>query len=103
MDMQSENNDRHDHSSHSHAHDHGGVSDSLSFDEKMIKRLEHWVRHNDDHADTYRTWAKTAKDMEMSDLSDLLVEMAEMTIAIRQKIERAIALVKDRCGEPAKR
>ena len=42
----------HDHS-HEHAHDHAHQThDTLSFEEKMIKLLEHWIKHNDDHADS---------------------------------------------------
>jgi len=54
----------HHHHHHHHDHDHE-IESTLSFDEKMIKLLEHWVKHNDDHAETYRGWAKKAKEKNM--------------------------------------
>jgi hypothetical protein len=82
--------------SHAHGEDHHHASGDLSFDEKMIKLLEHWVKHNDDHADTYRQWAEKANDMKMADVGRLIAEAAEMTMTIRQKIEEAIERVKNR-------
>ncbi|MBW2739526.1 MAG: zinc transporter, partial [Deltaproteobacteria bacterium] len=35
---------------------------SLTFDEKLVKLLEHWIKHNDDHAENYRDWAKKTKE-----------------------------------------
>lgn len=94
--MKSKKSHTHQHS-HTHGEDHHHhASGDLSFDEKMIKLLEHWVKHNDDHADTYRQWAEKADNMEMADVGRLLAEAAEMTMTIRQKIEAAIERVKNR-------
>jgi len=40
-----------------HEHNHE-IHNSLTFDEKLVKLLEHWIKHNDDHAENYRDWAK---------------------------------------------
>ncbi|MBW1826487.1 MAG: hypothetical protein ACERKP_05790 [Deltaproteobacteria bacterium] len=77
---------------HHHKHDHE-IQSTLSFDEKMIKLLEHWIKHNDDHAQTYRDWAQKAKEKNMREASSLLEDAAEMTLMISKKFEEAAALI----------
>ena len=60
----------------------------------MIKLLDHWVKHNDDHAKTYRDWAEKAKDKDMVQTASLLEEAADMTLLISKKFEAAAGLVK---------
>jgi len=78
---------------HHHDHDHEIVS-TLSFDENMIKLLEHWVKHNDDHAETYRDWAKKAKEKNMDEAGSLLEDAAEMTLEISKKFEEAARIIR---------
>ena len=81
------------HHNHQHGHTHE-IQSTLSFDEKMIKLLEHWIRHNDDHAETYRDWAKKAKEKNMDEAGSLLEDAAEMTLMISKKFEEASELIK---------
>ena len=75
-----------------HHHDQEMQSD-LSFDEKMIKLLEHWIKHNDDHAQTYREWAQKAKEKNKSKAALMLEDAAEMTLSISKKFESAMKLI----------
>ncbi len=88
----------HDHShGHTHGHDHEHehhAHDTLSFEEKMIKLLEHWIKHNEDHADSYRDWAQKAQANGMPDVGALLGEVAEMTADITGKFEETLAAIK---------
>jgi len=77
---------------HHHSHDHE-IQSTLTFDEKMIKLLEHWIKHNDDHAETYRDWAQKAKEKNMPKTGLLLEDAAEMTLMISKKFEEAAALI----------
>ena len=77
---------------HHHKHDHE-IQSTLSFDEKMIKLLEHWIKHNSEHAETYRDWAQKAKEKNMRKASSLLEDAAEMTLMISKKFEEAAALI----------
>jgi len=77
---------------HHHKHDHE-IQSTLSFDEKMIKLLEHWIKHNDDHAETYRDWAQKAKEKNMIEASSLLEDAAEMTLMISKKFGEASTLI----------
>ena len=82
----------HDHD-HKHHHDHD-IQSTLTFDEKMIKLLEHWIKHNDDHVRTYRDWGQKAKDKGMPETASLLEEAAEMTDRISKTFAEAAASVK---------
>jgi hypothetical protein len=59
----------------------------------MIKLLEHWIKHNDDHAGTYRNWAQKAKEKNMPEASSLIEDAAEMTLMISKKFEEAAVLI----------
>ncbi|MEE4355761.1 MAG: hypothetical protein V2I97_04780 [Desulfococcaceae bacterium] len=85
----------HDHE-HSHEHHHGSGAE-LSFAEKMCKLIEHWLKHNEDHADNYREWAEKARKEQMTDLGKILEEIAVMTVEMNRKFEAAASLVKDKC------
>ncbi len=78
---------------HEHHHSHE-TTDILSFDEKMVKLLEHWIKHNEDHAVSYRDWAEKAKENNMSDTVSLLEDAADMTIEMNKKFEKALASIK---------
>jgi len=75
-------------SHHHHHHDHDTES-PLSFEEKLAKLFEHWIRHNDDHVLNYKNWAERAKENNMQDVGNLLEEIAEMTQTVSRKIEAA--------------
>ena len=80
---------------HNHEHDHTHeIQSTLSFDEKMIKLLEHWITHNNDHAETYRDWAKKAKEKNMDEAGSLLEDAAQMTLVISKKFEETAELIK---------
>ncbi len=78
---------------HYHDHDHE-VHSTLSFDEKMIKLLKHWIKHNDDHAATYRDWAQKAKKKGRDETASLLEDAAAMTDRTSKLFEQAVESVK---------
>jgi len=60
----------------------------------MVKLLDHWIRHNDDHASTYRDWAEKAKTGKLTEVALLLEEAAEMTGRISEKFDQAASLIR---------
>jgi len=80
----------HDHG-HDHEHDHG-TPGSLSFNEKMVKLLDHWIRHNDGHASDYINWAAKARAENLPEAAALLEEAAGMTRQISEKFAAAAKL-----------
>jgi len=81
-----------DHHHHHHDHDSHG---ELSFDEKMAKLLDHWIKHNQDHALNYRNWAEKAKANGKDDAGVLLGEAADMSLAINDLFKKALAELDD--------
>ncbi len=77
----SNNLQHHDHDSH----------DEIPFDEKLVKLISHWIKHNEDHASNYRNWAEKAKANGKSEAAGQLEEAAEMSLTINEKFEAALA------------
>jgi hypothetical protein len=75
-----------------HHHEHESHAD-MPFNEKLLKMLDHWIKHNEDHAVNYRNWAKKAKTKGEDEAGRLLEEAAEMSIAVNDKFEKALAVL----------
>ncbi len=82
----------HHHDQHHH-HDHD-ISSDMSFDKKMGKLLEHWIKHNADHSETYRDWAVKVKENNMDNIYPLLEEAADITLKINEIFDKALKLIK---------
>ena len=82
----------HEHHHHGH-HDHE-VKSELTFDEKLIKLLDHWLKHNDDHAGNYRDWAEKARQNQLEAVGALLEDVCDLTAEINAKFESAAKLVR---------
>jgi len=95
--------DHHDHDHGDHDHSHAphthsqGQPGEMSFEEKMATLLDHWLKHNADHAENYREWAQKAAQNHMEDVGKLLEEMADMTMEMNRKLASAADLAKKKC------
>lgn len=78
---------------HHHAHHHDIKSD-LTFEERMIKLLEHWQKHNNDHAQTYMDWTEKAKANDLPQIAELLQEVNDLTLDINDRLKKAVAYLK---------
>ncbi|MBT4363548.1 MAG: hypothetical protein HOD17_03585 [Desulfobacteraceae bacterium] len=78
-------------SHHDHNHD---TQSTMSFEEKLVKLLDHWVKHNIDHAGTYKEWAEKAGDKGLDKVVLLLNEASELTIEINEKFKEAVGSIK---------
>jgi len=86
----------HDHGHHHHGHHDHEVKSELSFDEKLIKLLEHWLKHNEDHAGNYKDWAEKARQNQLDAVGALLDDVCDLTAVINAKIESAAKLVREK-------
>lgn len=84
----------HEHHHHGH-HDHE-VKSELTFDEKLIKLLDHWLKHNQDHAGTYGEWAERARQNQLDGVAALLEDVCGLTAEINTRIESAAALMREK-------
>lgn len=85
----------HDHGhGHDHHHGHAHSHVPLSFSEKLVKLLDHWIQHNDHHAEDYRKWAQDARDNDQAAVADLLESAADLTGTISEQLREAGGKVK---------
>ena len=80
-------------SHHEHQH-HSGHNDNspagLAFDDKLIRLLEHWIRHNQEHAQTYSDWAEKAAADSKGEVAILLKEAVSLSMDLQRKFEQAL-------------
>jgi hypothetical protein len=87
----------HDHHDHSHpAHDHShpvevGEAGRIDFPQKLIRRLEHWRHHNEDHLDGYRQWVQSTAANGYGEVSALLEQILDLSRQITERLDRALA------------
>ena len=80
---------------HHHHHDHESHGE-MPFDEKLIKLLDHWIKHNEEHASNYRNWAERAKVNGREDAGRLLEEAAEISLTVNERFQKALGLIEDK-------
>ncbi|MFW6011409.1 MAG: hypothetical protein ACOC8Q_02755 [Desulfosalsimonas sp.] len=82
--------DNHSHDHHHHHDDnHEHETREMPVSEKLKKMVSHWLKHNADHAETYRKWAQRAREAGMDDVARILESVAEESQAINKDLEKA--------------
>jgi hypothetical protein len=76
--------------SHNH-HDHSDTpaGSSITFAEKAEKLIAHWIKHNEDHAQSYGQWADAFRDNGLASAAVLLESAADLTRRINQALIEA--------------
>lgn len=77
---------------HKHTHAHH-TPNALSFEEKLIRLVEHWIKHNEDHVKTYRDWIAQARKQGLTAAADRLEEAVSMTEATTDKFTQALSVL----------
>lgn len=77
---------------HEHTHAYHR-SNALSFEEKLIRIVEHWIKHNEDHVKTYRDWIAQAREQGLTAAADRLEEAVAMTEATTDKFTQALSVL----------
>jgi nickel/cobalt transporter (NicO) family protein len=61
---------------------------------KLMKLCEHWADHNDSHVESFKKWHKIAKEMQLNEVADDLMnaieamnKSTEFLISAKQKLE----------------
>ena len=78
------------HHPHDHDHHHPHAPEAMSFGDKLIKRLEHWHRHNEDHLGDYEQWVAEAERQGHPQVAVHLREVAALTRRISERLARAL-------------
>ena len=92
--------DSHDpsHSHHHGHHHHDTHAANLPFEQKLVKRIEHWIAHNADHARTYREWAQQTAENGFPAVASLLETAARSTTDISGLLEEALGKIPGQRG-----
>lgn len=77
------------HHEHGHHHHHH-TEEEIPFIQKMEKLLDHWIKHNLDHAKSYRDWKVKAEKESLTGLAEVLEEAAQATTQLNEKLEKAL-------------
>jgi hypothetical protein len=74
-----------------HHHDDTDITGDvvLSEKEKLHKLLGFWIKHNEDHAKTYREWSEKAENAHLGEIKGLLEEAFKLTLSINTVLREA--------------
>ena len=80
-------------SDHHHDHSSEKLNQSIPFRDKAHKLIDHWVKHNDEHARSYRQWADAFRQQGLESAAALLTSAAELSRQINHTLAAASHLV----------
>ncbi len=81
------------HEEPSHEHEAAKMADAPLEKAKLLKMVEHWIGHNEDHARSYRLWANRARDAGYLEPGGLLEEIASEIIRQNEKLMRITQII----------
>jgi hypothetical protein len=81
------------HNDHNHTHHHDDTQADLTFEQRMFRMLDHWIKHNESHAATYRDWAEKARQNKLLEVEKLLNDVAEITLKVNSQFKDAKKLI----------
>ncbi|MHC1741949.1 MAG: hypothetical protein AB9873_02840 [Syntrophobacteraceae bacterium] len=62
---------------------------------KLIKVLEHWIHHNEEHAKSYGDWAERARKLGEGATAGILDDIAAETVRQNDKFREALNLLSE--------
>ena len=81
------------HNDHHHTHHYDDTQTDLTFEQRMFRMLDHWIKHNESHALTYKDWAEKARQNKLLEVEKLLNDVAEITLKVNSRFKDAKKLV----------
>ena len=84
--------------SHDHHHDHERTPGDRA---KLRPLIEHWIRHNEDHASSFRDWAARAEAAGEGSAAGRLREAARHSDLQNETLREALAALGDAPPAPA--
>lgn len=80
-------------SDHHHDHSPEKQNPSIEFSEKAHKLIDHWIRHNDEHSQSYHQWADAFRSNGFDSAATLLDSVAQLTRQINLTLVEASHLI----------
>jgi len=84
--------EHHDHGTcenHGHCHGCGNHQEAMTFNEKMLILLNHWIDHNDSHQTDYKKWAAQAKEEGLDDVVEKILAAMHQFQEGNQRLRQA--------------
>jgi hypothetical protein len=81
---------------YSHAGEqHEEPEGKICMPEKLLRIVEFWLHHNEEHAQSYRDWADRARKMGFEEVGHILEVLAGEALLSNRNLERVLSLLKD--------
>jgi hypothetical protein len=61
--------------------------------EKLKKLIPHWMEHNDEHAETYKSWAEKMSSLKKKELSEILIRLYQESKKLRELFKEAMRMI----------
>ncbi|MBW2310946.1 MAG: hypothetical protein JRF35_07705 [Deltaproteobacteria bacterium] len=75
---------------HHHEDNNSELKSTLTDKEKLGKLLNYWIKHNEEHADTYLEWSKKAATEELKDVAQILEEASNRALSLNALLKEAL-------------
>jgi len=75
---------------HHHEDNDAELKDALTDKEKLGKLLNYWMKHNQEHANTYLEWSKKATTEELMDVAEILEEASNRALSLNALFREAL-------------
>ena len=77
---------------HQHHHEDNGaeLKVTLTDKERLGKLLEYWIKHNEEHANTYLEWSKKVTTEELKDVAEILEEASNTALSLNALFREAL-------------
>jgi len=96
----------HDHHHHGHKHSHAPEGEeaptpAITPTEKLKRMMEHWLRHNEEHARSFSDWAERARSMGQAGVAVLIEDVARQSLHQNEQLQKALQLLKSASDQTA--
>jgi rubrerythrin len=75
---------------HHHEDNSAELKGALSEREKLGRLLEYWIKHNEEHANTYLEWSKKATADGLEDVAEILNDAANTALSLNARFKEAL-------------
>ena len=76
---------------HNHHEDNSAeLKVTLTDKERLGKLLEYWIKHNEEHANTYLEWSKKVTTEELKDVAEILEEASNTALSLNALFREAL-------------
>jgi hypothetical protein len=92
-----EDHHHHGHDHHAHDHEHEATQaggSTLSHKEKLIVRLEHFVRHNSEHAGFLEKLLATVQELGVQGAAEEIRAAADCAVRQSEHLQKALSFMK---------